>query len=236
MLPGRLRRLEIALRSLCERDDATRWAQWFAPFTPAEKGELTASVCTTVNPTRSIIEGVPPCSRLDRMLYADCKLWLPENLLERGDRMTMAASVEGRVPFLDHELVEFAFRVPNRLKVRGFNRKWLVKAVARKYLPDRIIDRRKVGFEVPLAQWFRGKLRDMCYDRICTRNGLVGEIFAGNELKRILDDHCSARKDNFLKIWTLLGISIWHDQFCRSRGTNQGGAKCNEAVPVETKE
>jgi len=154
------------------------------------------------------------CS-LDVMLYADCKLWLPENLLERGDRMTMAASVEGRVPFLDHEFVEFAFRQSRRVKIRGFTRKWLIKEVARKYLRDEIVDRRKVGFEVPLAQWFRGKLREMCYDRICRKNGLASELFSRKELEKILDDHCSYRKDNFLKIWTLLGISIWNDLFCR---------------------
>jgi asparagine synthase (glutamine-hydrolysing) len=166
------------------------------------------------NPTASLIQGIHQYGALDRMLYADCRLWLPENLLERGDRMTMAASVEGRVPFLDHELVEFAFRMPDDLKLKGFDRKWMVKSIARKYLPERIFGRRKNGFEVPLAEWFRGKLRDMCYDRICQRNGLAGEILSRCELQHVLDEHCMRKKDNFLKIWTLLGLAIWYDLFC----------------------
>lgn len=215
MLPAKLRRLEIALRSYGQKNEADRWAQWFSPFTTDEKVELLKTVRMGDNPTAGIIEGTTGFDNLDRMLYADCKIWLPENLLERGDRMTMATSVEGRVPFLDHELVEFAFHLPRNFKCRGFNRKWLVKMVAERYLPHDIIYRKKVGFEVPLAQWFRGKLKDMCYDRICHRSGLAGELFSRRELMKILDDHCADKKDNFLKIWTLLGLSIWHDLFCR---------------------
>jgi len=215
MLPSKFRRIEIALRSLCEREPADRWSQWFAPFTSEEKCLLFDAQIKTENPISPYVQNANGCCSLDMMLYADCKLWLPENLLVRGDRMTMAASVEGRVPFLDHEFVEFAFRQSSHLKVRGFNRKWLIKKVASRYLPSEIVDRRKVGFEVPLAQWFRGKLREMCYDRICRSNGLAKQIFSEKELKKILDDHCSCRKDNFLKIWTLLGLSIWNDLFCK---------------------
>jgi len=214
LLPSRFRKVEIAFRSLCERDTADRWSQWFAPFTSKEKQVLFNTSITTENPIKQYINDTNGYSPLDTMLYADCKLWLPENLLERGDRMTMAASVEGRVPFLDHEFVEFAFKQSKQVKLRGFTRKWLIKEVARKYLPAEIVDRRKIGFEVPLAQWFRGKLREMCYDRICNKNGLASELFSRKELEKILDDHCSCRKDNFLKIWTLLGISIWNDLFC----------------------
>jgi asparagine synthase (glutamine-hydrolysing) len=217
MFPPKFRRIEIALRSLCEKDTAERWSQWFAPFTPEEKVSLFDKPMVFENPIRQYVRSANGYYPLDMMLYADCKLWLPENLLERADRMTMAASVEGRVPFLDHEFVEFAFRQSRRLKVRGFARKWLIKEVARRYLPDEIVNRPKVGFEVPLAQWFRGKLRGLCYDRICQNNGLGAELFSHKELKKILDDHCSFRKDNFLKIWTLLGLSIWNDLFCRKR-------------------
>jgi len=214
LLPARFRRLEVALRSLCERDTAARWSQWFAPFTQQEKLCLLNLPIRPENPLAQYLKYTGECSNLDRMLYADCKLWLPENLLERGDRMTMAASVEGRVPFLDHDFVEFAFGLSKRLKIRRFTRKWLIKEVARKYLPSHIVDRRKIGFDVPLARWFRGKLKDMCYDRICRRNGLATQILSRRELEKILDEHCSYRKDNYLKIWTLLGLAIWNDLFC----------------------
>lgn len=220
MLPSRLRRIEIALRSLCEQNAADRWAQWFAPFTSEEKSSLFDTSLSVENPMLQYVKNTNGYCPLDMMLYADCKLWLPENLLERGDRMAMAASVEGRVPFLDHEFVEFAFRQSCRLKVRGFTRKWLIKEVARKYLPSEIVDRRKVGFDVPVSQWFRGKLRDICYDRICNRNGLAVQILSHKKLEKILEDHCVYRKDNSLKIWTLLGLAIWNDLFCSNDRKN----------------
>jgi asparagine synthase (glutamine-hydrolysing) len=151
---------------------------------------------------------------LEAMLYADCKVWLPDNLLDRGDRMTMGASVEGRVPFLDHELVEYAFGLPGNVKVKGFVGKWLIKQIALKYLPETIVHRRKVGFRLPLTQWFRGPLRDLCYDRICAREGLLRGLLDKRELQKVLDDHCSGRKDNWLQIWSLLGLSVWSDVFC----------------------
>jgi asparagine synthase (glutamine-hydrolysing) len=214
MLPANFRRVEVALKSLCEKHPDNRWAMWFSPFTEEEKLSLMLSENTWPNPTAEYAARAKGCTPLDAMLYVDCKLWLPDNLLERGDRMTMAASVEGRVPFLDHELVEYAFRLPRRFKIRAMSRKWIIKQVARQYLPNSIIYRPKNGFDVPLAQWFRGKLKDMCYDRICNRNGLLSQILRRQELEKILDDHCAYRKDNFLKIWTLLGLSIWDNLFC----------------------
>jgi len=212
-LPAKFRRAEIALKSLSEPDRAERWAQWFSPFSRQEKLALTSMTNSWPNPSSQYVQRTGICSTLDQMLYTDCKLWLPDNLLDRGDRMTMGASVEGRVPFLDHEFVEFAFTLPTNLKVRGFARKWLIKQIAVKYLPEQIVYRRKVGFDVPLAQWFRGKLRQMCYDRICQRNGLLAEVMARGQLEKILDDHCTGRKDNALKIWTLLGLSLWAEVF-----------------------
>jgi len=229
LLPGRLRRLEVALRSLGERDQAQRWAQWFAPFTVREKTILMPAHEPWPNPTREYVERTNGVPALDAMLYADCKLWLPDNLLDRGDRMTMGASVEGRVPFLDHELVEYAFSLPADVKVRRLTRKHVIKQIARQYLPAAIVDRVKVGFRLPLTQWFRGRLRDVCYDGICAARGLPAQLLDRKALRSVLDDHCSGRKDNWLQIWTLLGLSIWSDLFChqpiaaaRARFTRNG--------------
>lgn len=214
-LPGRLRRVEVAWRSLGEHDRAQRWAQWFAPFTRREKAALMPAHAPGLNPTQEYVDRAHGVHALDAMLYTDCKLWLPDNLLDRGDRMTMGASVEGRVPFLDHELVEYAFSLPASVKVRGFTRKYVIKQIARRYLPARIVDRPKVGFRLPLTQWFRGRLRDLCYDRLCAGRGLAAQLLSRTELQRVLDDHCAGRKDNWLQIWTLLGLSIWSDLFSR---------------------
>jgi len=214
-LPGRLRRLEVAMRSLGEPERASRWAQWFSPFTAREKTILMPDNESWPNPTQEYIDRAQDAPALDAMLYTDCKLWLPDNLLDRGDRMTMGASIEGRVPFLDHELVEYAFSLPAHVKIRGFTRKYLLKQIAEKYLPRSIVHRPKVGFRLPLTQWFRGRLRDMCYDRICAGSGPLAQFLNGRALRRLLDDHCSGRKDNWLQIWTLLGLSIWNELFCR---------------------
>jgi asparagine synthase (glutamine-hydrolysing) len=214
-LPGRLRRLEVAMRSLAEPERAARWAQWFSPFTAREKAILMPDHESWPNPTQEYIERAQGAPALDAMLYTDCKLWLPDNLLDRGDRMTMGASIEGRVPFLDHELVEYAFSLPAHVKVRGFSRKYVIKQIAEKYLPRSIVHRPKVGFRLPLTEWFRGRLRDMCYDRICAGSGPLAQFLDGRALRRVLDDHCTGRKDNWLQIWTLLGLSIWDELFCR---------------------
>jgi len=214
VLPSKFRRAEIAIKSLSRKNRVDRWSQWFAPFTKSEKYQLLGSRRVFADHVIDYPLTHGNCSNLDAMLYADCKLWLPENLLERGDRMTMAASVESRVPFLDHEIIEHAFGMPAELKLRGLSRKWQIKQIARKYLPDSIIDRPKVGFTLPLNQWFRGKLRDMCYDRICSSRGISADIFNRRLLQKILDDHTSSLKDNSLKIWTLLTLSIWDDVFC----------------------
>jgi asparagine synthase (glutamine-hydrolysing) len=215
MLPGRLRQVEVAMRSLCERDRAQRWAQWFSPFTVREKAALMPANGPWPNPTQEYVDRANGVHALDAMLYTDCKLWLPDNLLDRGDRMTMGAAIEGRVPFLDHELVECAFSLPARMKVRGFARKYVIKQIAGKYLPAGIVDRPKVGFRLPLTQWFRGRLRDLCYDKICAGGGFPAQLLNRVELRKVLDDHCTGRKDNWLQIWTLLGLSIWSDLFCQ---------------------
>jgi asparagine synthase (glutamine-hydrolysing) len=224
-LPGRLRRVEVALRSLGERDQARRWAQWFAPFTIREKAALMPAHEAWPNPTEEYVQRANGAHPLDAMLYTDCKLWLPDNLLERGDRMTMGASVEGRVPFLDHELVEYAFSLPANMKVRGFARKYVIKQIARRYLPAQLVDRPKVGFRLPLTQWFRERLRELCYDRLCSGGGLPAQLWNRAQVRKVLDDHCTQRKDNWLQIWTLLGLSIWSDLFCRRpRAAARSGA------------
>jgi len=234
ILPGRLRRVEVALRSLREADPIERWAQWFSPFTTREKTLLLPAYDGWQNPTREYVERADGCTSLDAMLYTDCKLWLPDNLLDRGDRMTMGASVEGRVPFLDHEVVEYAFTLPANMKVRGFTGKYVIKRIAAKYLPETVVSRTKVGFRLPLTQWFRARLRDMCYDRICAADSFLSQLLVRNEVRKILDDHCSGRKDNWLQIWTLLGLSIWGEIFC-SRPVSIARKRFATVIDYETR-
>jgi len=212
-LSAKYRRHEIALRALSYSEDSMRWANWFAPFSVAEKALLLKDNSPWDNPYQKYSRMDSGASSLSRMLYGDCKIWLPDNLLDRGDRMTMAASIEGRVPFLDYELVEYAFSVSDKFKISGRQRKKVIKDIARKYLPNEIIDRPKIGFAVPLDSWFKGKLKDMSYDIIFQKNGISDLYFNNDVVRAILDDHMKNKKNNAIKIWTLLGISIWYNRF-----------------------
>jgi asparagine synthase (glutamine-hydrolysing) len=122
--------------------------------------------------------------------------------------MTMAHSIEARPPLLDHELVEFAARIPSRLQLRGGTTKYLFKQAMRGRLPDDIIDRPKHGFAVPLARWFRGELstfaRDLLFSERCRSRG----VFNGAYVERLLQLHDRGR-DIDLQLWTMLSLELW---------------------------
>jgi len=130
--------------------------------------------------------------------------------------MAMAASVELRPPFLDHRMVELAFSLPSRVKVRKGQTKWVLKQVARQHLPESIVDRRKVGFRVPLDAWFRDHLRDMARDMLLGPSSFVGTTLDPVAVRSLLDTHESGRRDESIRIWTLLSLEVWHDVYFRS--------------------
>jgi asparagine synthase (glutamine-hydrolysing) len=140
--------------------------------------------------------------------YCDLNHYLPLDILTKVDRMTMAHSIEARPPLLDHELVEFAARIPARLRLRDGETKHLLKRAMRGVLPDSIIDRRKHGFAVPLAHWFRGELsgfaRDLLLSDTCRRRGLFDTTY----IERLLQLHERGR-DIDLQLWTLMSTELW---------------------------
>jgi asparagine synthase (glutamine-hydrolysing) len=192
---------------LAESTYEERLRSWFAPFTSAERATLTG---------RPSPRGVPDAysrkvgDHLHRMLYADTCVWLADNLLERGDRMSMAASLETRPPFLDYRLVELAFDLPSRVKTKRRTTKWVLKEVARRYLPGDVVDRPKVGFKVPLDRWFRQGLRDMAFDLLTGPSSYVATILDRGLVSNLLDDHISGRREEESRIWTLLSLEVWH--------------------------
>ncbi|WP_434446146.1 asparagine synthase (glutamine-hydrolyzing) [Lentzea sp. E54] len=207
-LPASKARLGIALRAIAEPSYAERMRGWFAPFTVAERAELLGGPAT-----RSVLAPYQNGrgDALRRMLYADSHTWLADNLLERGDRMSMAASLELRPPFLDHRVAELAFSLPSNVKVRGGTTKWVVKEVARQHLPADIVDRPKSGFKVPLDAWFRDGLRDMAYDLLTGPTSFVGKTFDRVAVRSLLDDHSSGDRNEQPRIWTLLSLEVWHE-------------------------
>lgn len=136
----------------------------------------------------------------DRLFY------LPDDLLLKEDRMAMAVSVEGRVPFLDEGVVPFAYAIPPAVHVRGAG-KWMLRALARRHLPADIADRPKHGFSVPVTEWLRGPLRPMLEARL--RGGAASGRFAAPALDGALDEHVTGARDHGDLLWTVLSFELW---------------------------
>jgi asparagine synthase (glutamine-hydrolysing) len=221
ILPARTNRLRIAARSLAAATEAERRLAWFAPFTARERLLMHGPRTVHHLMDEMSVSGNP----LRRMLETDLVGWLPDNLLERGDRMTMAASVELRPPFLDHDLVDTAFRLPSDVKVRKGTTKWVVKRVAAEFLPAGIVHRRKAGFRVPLDLWFREGLRGMAHDRLLARDSFVTQVLSRQAVSALLATHAAQRRNEDIRIWTLLSLEVWHDTFFGS-GTAGISASC----------
>lgn len=155
-------------------------------------------------------------SALGRMLYADQKTYLVE-LLMKQDQMSMATSIESRVPLLDHQMVEFAARVPDRLKLRGSEGKYIVKKALEDLLPRDILYRRKMGFPTPLRQWLMEDGAAPLYGLLEGGNGLLGEYLDRASLEALLGRHRSGAEDATDRVWRLLNLQLWGEIFLEGR-------------------
>jgi asparagine synthase (glutamine-hydrolysing) len=154
-------------------------------------------------------------SLLQRLLYADQKTYLVE-LLMKQDQMSMATSIESRVPLLDHTFVEFAAKIPAHLKLRDTG-KYIVKKAVEDILPRDIIYRRKMGFPTPLRQWLREESAAGLYDLLRNPNGILVEYVHHDALKTLISDHLSGSHDCTDRLWRLINLQIWGDVFITGR-------------------
>lgn len=223
--PG-LSRPRIALYALCQSEERRRLATWFPLMHPEARDELAtgrlAEALTRATPDTVFADALARTDATDtvsRMLYVDTKLWLPDDLLARGDKMSMAASLEARVPLLDHRLVEFAATLPPDFKVRGFERKYLLKKVAREWLPAPILSRRKQGFPMPMGRWLRGEARDFCHDLLSPATVARRGIFSPEAVHRVLHEHDSLAADHAPMLWALISVELWQRAFVDASST-----------------
>jgi asparagine synthase (glutamine-hydrolysing) len=158
-------------------------------------------------------QAVEKASPLDRMLYVDAKVWLPDDILLKADKMTMANGLELRVPFLDHKLVEFAATLPDAAKIQAKGGKALLRRAMRGVLPDAIIDRPKKGFPVPVASWLRTSLREFTRGHLLGHDSACGRYLDRAETSRLVNEHERGRTDRSQEIWTLLVFEFWHRHF-----------------------
>jgi len=150
---------------------------------------------------------------LNRMLFVDTKTWLPDDLLIKADKMTMAASVELRVPFLDHRLVEFAARLPVSLKIGNGVTKYLLKKVMEPYLPREVIYRTKAGFPVPVSDWFKNGLNGLATEMLLDPKSHVSGFVDAGCLRMMLERHKAGVHDFSNELWGLLVLEFWFQTF-----------------------
>lgn len=221
MLPGKL---ADRLNSLASHDQ--RYLNAFITFHDNELHELlepqlAAEVIESwqENAVQRCLDEAPGGEQLASKLYADIKTTLVSEMLTKADRMTMANGLEGRVPFLDHRLVEWAFTVPARHKIQGTNGKALVKTALESHLPRDILYRRKQGFNVPLKIWMRGELRDFVRDLLTPARLQRRGIFRPQAVEAILRRHEDGTVDASNKIFAMLMLELWHETFLDRRSS-----------------
>lgn len=153
---------------------------------------------------------VAGCHYLDQAMYVDTKTWLPDDILVKVDRATMAHSLESRAPFLDHRLMEFAAELPIDFKLRGLQKKHLLKQSQRRHLPLEVIDRSKKGFNAPVSHWLNGDLGDLAY--AATTSAEMKEWFDADAIGSLWQGHRNGRSDNGLKLFGLTCLGLWFMQ------------------------
>jgi len=212
-LPYRFRRAKTAIVNLGIESRAERMPRWFGALTAEECAEL-----LTIAPPLNGMAAEPlrvgaDNSPLRGILFFDQTSWLPDNLLERGDRMTMGASLEARMPFMDHELAAFVSTLPDAWRVRGFTTKRVLRLAMRRLLPTHILQRPKIGFRVPVNEWFRTSMRDYLLAHLTGTDARTRGYYRPAQLQRVLKEHLDGHQNHEKLLWCLLNLEIWHREF-----------------------
>jgi asparagine synthase (glutamine-hydrolysing) len=164
-----------------------------------------------------------------QMMHFDFETYLPEDILAKVDRMSMAHSIESRVPLLDNEVVDYAARLPVSVKIRNGRRKHILKEAAKGLVPSPILDRRKQGFGAPVGAWFRGGVRDLFADVLLSPRARQRGYFEPRFVERLVREHAAGRRDHAARLWALVVFELWHRQYLDAR---QASTERPTAVPV----
>jgi len=187
--------------------------------------DLTGLAISTANPavfSRLALESAAP-DYVSTLQQIDMATYLPDDILAKVDRTSMAVSLESRVPFLDHRLMEFVATMPSSFKLRNGAGKYLLKRAIAQDLPDEILTRKKMGFGVPLADWFRHELRDMTRDVLLGPQARQRGFFRMAEVEALLATHDAGRRDYSARLWALMCFELWMRQWVDRLPTAPGG-------------
>lgn len=190
--------------------DAERYLDTMAIFSPSLRGSLLGD--TGLADQDAYLDRIfetGPSDRMDRMMRTDVLTYLPEDVLVKVDRATMASSLEARAPLLDHVLVDFAAKLPASRKLRFKTAKVLLREIARELLPSELLDQPKFGFTVPLGEWFRTGLGDRFREVVLAPDAQLRDHLDQSVAGQLLDDHERGRTDNAHRLWALLVFELW---------------------------
>lgn len=203
---------------------------WKQVFTAAEREGLyrqdyleTTNIGDPLAPLRESFEEGRSYGFLDQLLHLDIRTYLADDILTKVDRMSMAHSLEVRVPFLDHRVVEFAASLAPAMKLNGLTTKYIVKKAFRKMLPDNIRNRKKEGFIFPISLWLRGPLLEFANDLLSERRMARMGLFNPGWVRTLLKEHTEGRRDRARPIWNLLVLSAWHAHYIEGMGVDGPG-------------
>jgi len=231
LVPERLRRsLHHTVVAYESMPDGLIFDNWFGVVSPALQRQIAGPILTRALDAsdayasrRGIFSATQGKDIVDRFLEFDVKTSLVE-LLMKQDQMSMATSIESRVPFLDHKLVEFAATVPSRFKIRDFSGKKIVKEAFRRVLPSSITDRRKMGFPVPWEQWLREPFMDVVAATLLDEPARARGWFDPSAMSALIDAHKQRRQNHSRQLWTLWSLELWARAFLDGTDVRDGAA------------
>ncbi len=203
-------------------DAVDRYIDSVSSFSPLNKRSLySAGLKQSLNGNsgagealfRKFAGSVETGNPVDKLLYLDSKTYLPGDILTKVDRMSMAVSLEARVPLLDHKLIEFVTKIPAELKLKGLETKYIFKQAMKGLVPDSILNRPKQGFGVPINDWINTQLRDRIREDLLEKRTLERGYFQPEYIRLLLDEHARGRRDHSHSLWILWMLELWHRRF-----------------------
>ncbi len=220
-LPYSMRKLKTAARNLSQ-PAPQRWMAWFGIFNgPLKENILSESTRASIDTDASRIfrrwlEKNPQRDNLSAMLYLDTKIWLPDNLLMKGDKMTMAASLEARMPLLDYKLTSMQPVFPRTSRFRPFQAKYLLKRAFADFLPKPILTRKKMGFNVPTGTWFREGQRNLITQLLLSERTRSRGYLNSEFVATMLRDHLEGKTNYQAQLFLLASLELWFRVFIDS--------------------
>ncbi|MCP2621209.1 asparagine synthase (glutamine-hydrolyzing), partial [Candidatus Aminicenantes bacterium AC-334-E05] len=192
---------------------------WWGAYNPSERDRLFSEELKSLfkddpySPVFYHLKNYKPENMLDRLAYLDIKLYLQDDLLVKVDRMSMANSLEIRVPFLDHTFVEFATSIPSNLKLNGLKTKYILKKAMEPHLPKKVLYRKKIGFDIPLGVWIRKELKDFVLEVLSRENLNRHGFFNYSYIEKILKEHFSGKHNHRQLLWPLIIFQFWYNRY-----------------------